>query len=171
MKASTGRKLRYGGTSLALTAAIIAVVVILNVMFTLLVQRYGLYVDLTPDLHFTISDECFDLIGKVDATDGMDSPIEMVEKFRKENDALTAQSKKDNAEIAKHNESAKKNNDAINELLGKDNDKYVAYEAYKPYKEYVDYTYDTKDEIAKIAAENTSIRKENNRIKIKPKWK
>ena len=171
MKASTGRKLRYGGTSLALTAAIIAVVVVLNVLFTLLVQRYGLYGDLTPDLHFTISEECFDLIGKIDADDGVDSPIEMVEQFRKENDKLTAESKKQNAEIAKHNETAKKNNDAINELLKKDNENYTPYEEYKPYLEYIDYTYDKKDEIAEIAADNATIKKENNRIKVQnEKW-
>ncbi len=87
IKASTGRKLRYGGTSLALTALIIAAVIIVNVIFSLFVQRFTLYVDLTPELKFTISDECYDIIGKTDAGDGVDSPVEMVEKFRAENKA------------------------------------------------------------------------------------
>ena len=85
LKASTGRKLRYGGTSLALTALIIVAVIIVNLIVSLCVERFTLYVDLTPELKFTISDECYDLLGKVDANDGVDSPVEMVEKFRKEN--------------------------------------------------------------------------------------
>lgn len=84
LKASTGRKLRYGGTSVALTALIIAAVIIVNVIFSLCVERFTWYVDLTPELKFTISDDCYDLIGKV-ADDGVDSPIEMVKKFRAEN--------------------------------------------------------------------------------------
>ena len=85
IKTSTGRKIRYGGTSIALTALIIAVVIILNAIMTLLTQRFMWYGDMTPDLHFTISDECFDLIGKIDDKDDTQSPIEMVKKFREEN--------------------------------------------------------------------------------------
>ena len=183
LKASTGRKLRYGGTSVILTAAIVAVVVVINVLFTLLVQRYGLYVDLTPDLHFTISDECYDLIGKVDSKDDVDTPIEMLEERRKEADKANADAKKANADIAKYNESARKNNEAINEYLEelteklnkgkKDSEKitYVPYEEYKPYEEYLQYSYDNKDEIADIAAQNSSTKKENNRIKTQnEKW-
>ncbi len=84
MKTSTGRKMRYGGTSLAITALIIAVVIILNAIMTLLTKRFMWYGDMTPDLHFTISDECFDLIGKI-ADDEINSPIEMIDKFRAEN--------------------------------------------------------------------------------------
>lgn len=84
LKASTGRKLRYGGTSVALTALIIAAVIIVNVIFSLCVQRFTWYVDLTPELKFTISDDCYDLIGG-ESDDEVDSPIEMVKKFREEN--------------------------------------------------------------------------------------
>ena len=87
LKASTGRKLRYGGTSLALTALIIAAVIIVNLIFSLCVQRFTLYVDLTPELKFTISDECYDIIGSSDENDGVDSPVEMIKKFREENKA------------------------------------------------------------------------------------
>ena len=90
LKASTGRKLRYGGTSIALTALIITAVIIVNALTTLIVQKFGLYVDLTPDLHFTISDECYDLIGAEVADDGNDTPIEMVKKFRENNKAYNA---------------------------------------------------------------------------------
>ena len=86
LKASTGRKLRYGGTSIALTALIIAAIIIVNALTSLLVQKFGLYVDLTPDLHFTISDECYDLIGAEIEDDNL-TPIEMVKKFRTDNKA------------------------------------------------------------------------------------
>ena len=87
IKTSTGRKIRYGGTSIALTALIIAVVIILNAIMTLLTKRFMWYGDLTPDLHFTLSQDFFDLIGKVDSEDDIDTPIEMVDKFRAENKA------------------------------------------------------------------------------------
>ena len=56
LSVSAGRKLKYGGTSVALTAIVLALVIIVNLFFALLVQRFSWYVDLTPDLHFTISD-------------------------------------------------------------------------------------------------------------------
>lgn len=84
-----GRKLRYGGTSLALTALIIAAVIILNAIMTLLTQRFMWYGDMTPDLHFTISEECFDLIGEV-KDDEINTPVEMIDKFRAENKAYNA---------------------------------------------------------------------------------
>ena len=90
MKTSTGRKMRYGGTSLAITALIIAVVIILNAMMTLLTKRFMWYGDMTPDLHFTISDECFDLIGEI-ADDDINSPVEMIDKFRADNKAYNAE--------------------------------------------------------------------------------
>ena len=66
LKASTGRKLRYGGTSVAITALVIAAIIIVNVVFSLLTERFRWYADLTPDLHFTISEECFQLIEESD---------------------------------------------------------------------------------------------------------
>ena len=87
MKTSTGRKVRYGGTSIAITALIIAIVIILNATMTLLTKRFMWYGDMTPDLHFTISDECFDLIGSTDGADEINSPVEMIDKFRADNKA------------------------------------------------------------------------------------
>ena len=91
LKASTGRKLRYGGTSVAITALIIAAVIIFNVAFSLLTERFRWYIDLTPDLHFTISEECYQLIEESDENDDADSPIEMVDKFRADNAAYNAE--------------------------------------------------------------------------------
>lgn len=78
---STGRKLKYGSTSVALTALVLALIIIVNLIVALCVQRFSLYVDLTPDLHFTISDECYELIGG----SASNSPINMVKKFRADN--------------------------------------------------------------------------------------
>ena len=90
LKASTGRKLRYGGTSVAITALVIAAIIIVNVVFSLLTERFRWYADLTPDLHFTISEECFQLIAESDEADDEDSPIEMLDKFRAENKQYNA---------------------------------------------------------------------------------
>lgn len=88
LSASKGRKLKYGGMSLALTALIIAAVIIVNVIFSALAQKFLWYVDLTPELLFTLSDEAYELIEKGDATleDSL-SPIEMVDKARAEKKA------------------------------------------------------------------------------------
>ncbi len=90
LKTANGRKLRYGATSVALTALVVAAIIIVNVIFSLVVYRYNLYVDLTPDLHFTISDECYALLDGSNDDDG-NSPIEMLEKFRAENKAYNAE--------------------------------------------------------------------------------
>ncbi|MBO5845633.1 MAG: Gldg family protein [Clostridia bacterium] len=93
------RKVRYGGVTVALTALIIAVVVMLNVIFSMLSQRFLWYIDMTPELLYTISDECIDLIRNGDDEFDTESPIEMVDKIRAENKAynaansLTAESK------------------------------------------------------------------------------
>ncbi len=81
------RKFRYGGVTVALTALIIAVVVIVNVIFSALSQRFLLYIDMTPELLYTISDECMDLIRNGDDEFDTESPIEMVDKTRAENKA------------------------------------------------------------------------------------
>ena len=90
MKTSTGRKIRYGGTSVAITALIIAVVIILNAIMTLLTQRFMWYGDMTPKRHFTISEQCLTLIGEEDPDNDVNSPVEMVKKFREDNKAYNA---------------------------------------------------------------------------------
>ena len=62
MKASTGKKLRYGGISAIVTTVVVAAIILFNVIFSALSQKFTLYADLTPDLLFTLSDECIDLI-------------------------------------------------------------------------------------------------------------
>ncbi len=84
MKTGTGRKLKYGGISAALTALIIAVIIIVNIIFSTLAQKFMWYVDLTPELLYSLSDEALALIETGDDEFGTVSPIEMVDKIREE---------------------------------------------------------------------------------------
>ena len=85
MKASTSRKLRYGGITAFLTALIIAVVIVANVIFSALSQKLLWYTDLTPDELFTVSDECFALIRDGDSSfEDATSPIEKIDEIRAE---------------------------------------------------------------------------------------
>lgn len=84
IKASTGRKLRYGGMSALLTALIIAVVIIVNVIFSALSQKFLWYADLTPELLYSLSDEALDIIENGDDEFNTLSPIETVDKIREE---------------------------------------------------------------------------------------
>ena len=85
IKAETGKKLRYGGMSAVLTALIIAVVIIVNVIFSALAQKLRWYTDLTPEPLYTLSVECLDIIANGDAKfEESTSPIEMVDKIRAE---------------------------------------------------------------------------------------
>ncbi len=88
MKASTSRKLRYGGVTFALTALIIAMVIVVNVIFSALSQKFLWYTDLTPDHLFTVSDACFDVIRNGDqGFEESTSPIEKVNEIRAEKQA------------------------------------------------------------------------------------
>ena len=88
IKKINGRKLRYGGTSLVLTALIIAVVVMINVICTALTQKQLLKIDLTPEELYTLSDEFITLIEEGDDTysQSAEAPIAMIDKFRAEKD-------------------------------------------------------------------------------------
>ena len=88
LKESTGRKLRYGGVSAVLTVLIVAAIILVNVIFSALSQKFTLYTDLTPELLFTLSDEAIDLIENGDDTfkDSF-SPIQMVDRIREESKA------------------------------------------------------------------------------------
>ena len=70
--------------SAVLTALIIAVIIIANVIFSALTQKFLWYVDLTPELLYSLSDEAIDLIENGDDKFDSLSPIEMVDKIREE---------------------------------------------------------------------------------------
>ncbi len=79
------RKLRYGGVTAALTALIIAGVIIVNVIFSALAGKFLWYTDLTPELLFTLSDDCINLIRDGDPeVPNSTSPIEKIDEIRAE---------------------------------------------------------------------------------------
>ena len=85
MKASNSRKLRYGGVSAVLTVLVIVAVIIVNVIFSALSQRFLWYSDLTPELLFSLSDEMKSLISEGDET--YEAPLAMIDKDREKNKA------------------------------------------------------------------------------------
>lgn len=56
------RRLRYGGTAVLLTAAVIAVVVIMNVIFSALATNFKWYIDMTTEGLYSISDSTHALL-------------------------------------------------------------------------------------------------------------
>ncbi len=66
------KKLRFGSIAIALTAFIIAAVVLLNVFFLSLANNFRWYIDMTAESMFTLSDECRELlIGSVKGEGGI----------------------------------------------------------------------------------------------------
>ncbi len=83
MKTATSRKLRYGGVTAILTSFIIAAIIIFNVIFSALASKFLWYIDMTPELLFTLSEQCLDLIENGDDTfENSSSPLKMVDSFR-----------------------------------------------------------------------------------------
>lgn len=83
-KQGKSKRLRYGGVTAVLTALIIASVILLNVILSALSDRYFRSADLTPSLHFTLSENCIDLIRNGDPTFGSESPVAVLDRIRAE---------------------------------------------------------------------------------------
>lgn len=60
------KSFRYGSTATAFTAAFIAVVVVFNIIFTALANRYMWYIDMTNEEVFTLSEATKELLADVD---------------------------------------------------------------------------------------------------------
>ncbi|MBE6599683.1 MAG: hypothetical protein E7640_00540 [Ruminococcaceae bacterium] len=56
------KKLRYGGVAVALTAIIIAVIVLFNVIFTALSSKYMWYIDMTANRIYSLTDQCLTVV-------------------------------------------------------------------------------------------------------------
>lgn len=56
------RRARYGGLTVALTVTLVAAVVLLNVIFSTLANRYAWYIDMTPEHLYSISDDCHQML-------------------------------------------------------------------------------------------------------------
>lgn len=87
------RKFRHGSTAAILTAFVIAVVVIINIIFTALAQKYMWYTDMTTEKLYTLSDEAIELMDtsfkKVEAERGEDIKVDII--FCDEKDNLMAE--------------------------------------------------------------------------------
>lgn len=83
-KQNNARKLRYGGVTAALTALMIAIIVVFNVIFSALAQKQRWYTDLTSTEQFTLSQNCIDLIQNGDEEFDNPSTIETVNAIREE---------------------------------------------------------------------------------------
>jgi hypothetical protein len=87
------RKFRHGSTAALLTAFLIAVVVIINITFTALAQKYMWYTDMTTEKLYTLSQEAIDLMDesfkKVEAARGEEIKVDII--FCDEKDNLMAE--------------------------------------------------------------------------------
>lgn len=84
MKQGTGKKLRYGGVTAVLTALIIAVIIVVNVIFSALSEKFLWYADLTPPELFTLSENCIDLLENGDEEFNSASTTQMIDTIRAE---------------------------------------------------------------------------------------
>ena len=64
-----GNKFRYGGTAVAFTVAFIALIIVVNVIFTALAEKYRWYIDMTGDEIFSLSDAAKDALAPLRETD------------------------------------------------------------------------------------------------------
>ena len=71
-KKPRGRKLKYGSMSLVVMILVIAIVIVFNLMCSLLMKRYPVKIDLTPDNRFELTDET------VEAVKNLDKDIDVV---------------------------------------------------------------------------------------------
>ena len=98
------RKFKHGSVSVALTVLIIAAVVILNVIASALATRFSwMYIDMTAEGLYTLSDECISLLDR--------SFVDIVGERK----ALNVELPKTNAAVAEENISIAENNIKIAE--------------------------------------------------------
>jgi len=60
------KSFRYGSAATAFTCAFIAVVVVFNIIFTALANRYMWYIDMTAESVFSLSEEAKDILADID---------------------------------------------------------------------------------------------------------
>ena len=70
------RRARYGGMTVLLTVLLITVVVMTNVLFSTLANRYSWYADLLKAQEYTLSEDCYTLLGS--ALAGKEADIEII---------------------------------------------------------------------------------------------
>ncbi len=60
------KKLKFGSMSIAVVVLVIAIVIVLNLMCGLLMKRYPIKLDLTPDNRYELTDESIDAVKAID---------------------------------------------------------------------------------------------------------
>ena len=61
-----GKQLRYGGTAAAFTVSFVALVIIVNIIFTALATKYRWYIDMSTKELFSLSDKTVEILGDVE---------------------------------------------------------------------------------------------------------
>ena len=92
------RKFRHGSTAALLTAFLIAVVVIINITFTALAQKYMWYTDMTTEKLYTLSPEAIELLDK-SFVDIINKRVELNKELPTTNHGVA----KDNVKTAENN--------------------------------------------------------------------
>ena len=69
MDIQTKRKFKFGSLAVALTAAVIAVIVVLNVIIYSLAVRYNWFFDMTPDSIYSLSDKGKSFLDEIDGSE------------------------------------------------------------------------------------------------------
>lgn len=63
---ASGKKFRYGAVSVAVTALFVAVLIVINVVFSALSTKYLWYIDMTSETLYTLSDDCVELLEDIE---------------------------------------------------------------------------------------------------------
>ena len=58
------KKARFGGLSVGLTIVLIAVVILVNVLFSAFANKFGWYVDMTGSALYSVSEDCIEQLGE-----------------------------------------------------------------------------------------------------------
>ena len=87
-KLTKDKRFRYGSVSVVFTAVIVALIILLNAVFSLVANHFHLYIDMTSAQLYSLSDSSRELIGKLDF-DGKVKIIFMQEKDKIEDGTFT----------------------------------------------------------------------------------
>ncbi|MBP3320888.1 MAG: Gldg family protein [Clostridia bacterium] len=87
-KLTKDKRFRYGSVSVVFTAVIVALIIVINAVFSLIATNFHLYVDMTSAQLYSLSDSSRDLLGKLDF-DGKVKMIFMQEKDKIEDSIFT----------------------------------------------------------------------------------
>jgi hypothetical protein len=125
------RKFRYGSVSVTVTVLFIALVMIVNVIFSALAGKFAWYTDMTSEGLYSLTDNCVDLLKNGDPTyaSTSESMVQAIDRIRAENTAynkangLTWDNGKDASE-----QDAKNPNEKVQIIFCTDRDALYSYD-------------------------------------------